>query len=283
MSFSESSLVASNNSVAKTSVGFYYGNSYLMLRAAKLQFEDNKCHDFTSLIMTINSTITMEKLSLANFSHNEVHNYTDILYIFGAHFIVHESSVVTTNNSVTYESHGLYLWNSTLILSKGNFLLEENKCQYSDLILATNTNITLENRSVFNLTHNTIHTDSSIINHSEGWMSFSESSLVASNNSVANESVGLHYENSYLMLRAAKLQFEDNKCHEFTCLIMTMNANITMEKLSQVNLSHNEVHNADILDILGAYFIVHESSVVTTKNSATDIVMAFTYGIPLLF
>ena len=270
MSFSESSLVASNNSVAINSKGLHYGNSSLMLRAAKLQFEDNKCHDITCLILAINATIRMEKLSLFNFSHNEVHKYADILYIVGAHFIAHESSVVTTNNSVTYHSHSLYLLNSTFILSKGNLLLEENKCRNSELIRAINTNMILENRSIFNFTHNTIYIHSSIFYKSEGWMSFSESSLVASNNSVAINSKGLHYGNSSLMLRVAKLQFKDNKCHFFTCLIVAINATIRMEKLSLVNFSHNEMqHYADILYIVGAHFIAHESSVVTTNNSVT--------------
>ena len=269
MSFSESFLFASNNSVAINSVGLHFGKSSLMLRAAKLQFEDNKCHDFTCLILAINATIRMEKLSLVDFSHNEMQQYADILLVVGTHFTAYESSVVTTNNSVTYHSHCLYLWNSTFVLSKGNYLLlEENKCQYSELILAEKTNITLENGSVFNFTHNTVHTDSAIFYHSEGWMSFIESSLVTNNNSVADKGVGFYYETSSLMLRAAKLQFEDNKCHNYTRLILAINATIVMENESFFYFLYNDMDDSAIFFVSDSIWNMSSCSELQMLNNA---------------
>ena len=44
-----------------------------------------------------------------------------------------------------------------------------------------------------------------------------------------------------------------------------------MTKLSLLNCSQNKVNNyAEILDIVGTHFIVHQSSVVTTNNTVTD-------------
>ena len=216
------------------------------------------------------STLTLNNSSTMTFTQNNVSTTVMVIFLQSYMSVSNGSTLCISDNILTEGT--LMLWyNGFINVNDGILLLEENKCQYSNLILAINTNISLENRSIFNFAHNTIHTDSSIFYHSEGWMSFSESSLVSSNNSVANKSAGLYYENSSIIISAANLLFEDNKCHHNSFLIFARNSNIIMEKLSLATFTHIKVYKtALILSIFGTNVSIYESSVVTTNNSLTD-------------
>ena len=245
----DSTMTFTQNNVSTTVIAFFLQSNMSVSNGSTLSITDNTLTEETLMFQTFNdtslnlcqSTLTLNNNSTMTFTQNNASTAV-MVCILQSYLNVSDGSTLSITDNILTEGTLMLWYNSFINVNRGILLLEENKCQYFDLIRAINTSITLENRSVFNFAHNTIHTDSSIFYHSEGWMSFSESSLVASNNSVADNSVGLHYRNSSLMLKAAKLQCEDNKCHDFTCLILAINATIRVEKLSLVNFSHNEAH-----------------------------------------
>ena len=243
----ESSLVISNNSLTNTSAGLYYENTSIVVSSANLLLEDNNCHHNSFLIFARCANIKMEKLSLATFTHIKVYKTAFILGIFASNVTVHESSVVTTNNSVADNSFGLYFWNSSLIFSGGKLLVEGNKCQNNSfLTVASNTNIQIEKLSLVRLIKNEVYKNTTILSILEAHFIVHESSVVTTNNSVTDDSYGLFLLNFSFILSGAKLSFEQNKCQKNSFLVVSMNANITMENKSFVIFVHNEIENSAI-------------------------------------
>ena len=229
-----------------------------------LQFQ--KFND-TSLYLFY-STLTLNNNSTMIFTQN---NASTMVICFQSYISVSNGSTVSFTNNILIDGI-LILWKNCSIKVNGGILLfEKNECKSSQTILAWNTILIWENRSIFTVTHNTIK-NSVMFTHNGGWMNFSESSAVFSNNSLRDWSTGLMYYESSLILCAAKLLFEDNKCQNESFLMVANDVNIKMENLSLLTFTHNKMYNniTSILWIMEAHFIVHESSVVITNNSMTD-------------
>ena len=213
------------------------------------------------------STLTLNNNSTMIFTQNNAS--TMVIYFQSYMSVSNGSTVSITNNILIYGI--LMLWeNCSINVNGGILLIEKNECEFSYMIIALNTILIWENRSIFNVTHNTIKEDSVMFIHNGGWMDFSDSSVVVSNNSLRDESGGLIYNESSLILCAAKLLFEDNKCQNESFLMMANDVNIKMENLSLLTFTHNKIYNMSTLLMMEANFIVHESSVVITNNSMTD-------------
>ena len=230
-----------------------------------LQFQ--KFND-TSLYLFY-STLTLNNNSTMIFTQN---NASTMVICFQSYMNVSNGSTVSFTNNIVIDGI-LILWKNYSIKVNGGILLfEKNECKSSQMILAWNTILIWENGSIFNVTHNTIKGDSFMFTRNGGWMKFSDSSAVFSNNSLRDGSAVLIYYESSLILCAAKLLFEDNKCQNDSFLMMAIDVNIKMENLSLLTFTHNKMYNniSSILWIMEAHFIVHESSVVIANNSMTD-------------
>ena len=169
-----------------------------------------------------------------------------------SHMSVSNGSTLSITNS-TLKNGTLMSWNNCCINVNGGLLLiEENECQDSKLILATNnTIITWENGSIFNFKQNSIlrkslafYTKSIAFYLHEGRMSFSESSLVANNNSLSNGGAVFKIGFSPLIINAGKMLFEKNKCRANSFLVFSYYAQMIMENDSLVTFAHNEMDNS---------------------------------------
>ena len=228
-----------------------------------LQFQKFKD---TSLYL-IQSTLTLNNNSTMTFTQN--HASMTVIYLQSYMNVSNGSTVSITNNILI--DGALMLYNCSINVNGGILLIEKNECKSSQMILAWNTILIWENRSIFNVTHNTIK-DSFISFHMGGQMEFSESSAVVSKNFLRGGSAVMMYYESSLILCAAKLLFEDNKCQNKSFLMMANYVNMKMENLSLLTFTHNKMYNniSSILWVMEAHFIAHESSVVIANNSMTD-------------
>ena len=195
----------------------------------------------TGLILT-QSFLTLDN-STMSFTQN---NNAKTVFRDSIMSVSNGSTLSITNNTLRGEA--LMIWENCYINVNGGILLiEENECEISDLLAAINTTITLENGSNFNFTHNTILFDSSAFHLSEGWMSFSESSLVVNNNSLSSWCAVFEYDHSSLIVNASKLLFNDNKCHNHSWLLWAFTTTTRMEMRTLINCTHNEIYRDSVI------------------------------------
>ena len=244
------------------SVIFVKENSVLQFQ----RFSDTVQILTQSFLTLDNSTMTFTQSFFARDNTSFLHNVDPQVSFIDSHMNVSNGSTLSiTNNTLTNGT--LMLWNNCFInVTGGLFLIEENECQYSNLILAINTRITWENGSNFNFKHNTILIDAAAFYLRDGWMNFSESSLVISNNSLSSESAVLHYYNSALIISASKLLLDDNKCH-LSSLLDAYSTTIRMEMGTLIKCTHNEMYYASAIFELDSFVVFYESSLLVSNNN----------------
>ena len=217
----------------------------------------------TALILT-QSFLTLDN-STMTFTQNNVN--TRALFRDSHMSVSNGSTLSITNNTLTNGT--LMLWKNCYINVNGGILfIEKNECQNSNLILSNNTMITWENGSNFNFKHNTILKSSIAFCLLEGWMNFSESSLVVSNNSLSHWGEILYYHLSSLIISASKLLIDDNKCNN-SWLLLAFSATTRMEMGTLINCSHNEIYSDSIILYFqaGLFVIFNESSLFINNNN----------------
>ena len=218
-----------------------------------------------STLQVNNSTLTFTDNSVSGRGHNNI--------ISPYNKIKTESSIVIINNSVTNETGLLFFTNSTIVLSAGRLLFENNECKYSSyLMMNNNTNTKLEKGSFVSLEHNKIYKESFIFYSESALLEVSESSLVITNNSVANESKGFVYIDSFINLRASEFLFEENECKNSSSLMEFLATCTKVEMGSLVNFSQNQIHRHSymLLSHQEGMLEINESSLVVTNNSVTS-------------
>ena len=201
--------------------------------------------------------------------------------------VVNGSTLSITNNTLTNKSAMLVFSYSSFVLSSGMLLLENNECQSSYLILASNASIIWEQGSLINFTNNTLQYQSFIFYNSEGIMEFKKSFLLITNNSVTVLSVVLYYEASTLTLSAAKLLFENNKCMYYSTLLLAENSAIRFEMRTLINSTRNELYDTSTLICFTRtssvsfnmpVVTINESILVMTNNSINKTSNGFLCG-----
>ena len=219
------------------------------------------------ILILIQSFLKLDNNSTMTFTQNNVHARAS--FRDSQTSVINGSTLSIINNTLTNGTEGtLMLWNNCSINVNGGILLiEENECQNSHLIVAIYSSIIWENGSNFNLKHNTLLTDSTAFYLSEGWMNFSRSSLVASNNSVSNEGAVLCSNYSYLIISSSKLVLDDNKCHNLSYLLFAYTTITWLEMGTLINCTNNEMYNGSIMieSTFESYFA--ESSLLVSNNN----------------
>ena len=244
------------------SVIFVKENSVLQFQ----RFSDTALILTQSFLTLDNSTMTFTQSFFTRDNTSFLHNVDPQVSFIDSHMSVSNGSTLSiTNNTVINGT--LMSWNNCFIHVNGGILfIGENKCQYSNLILAVKTKITWENGSNFNFKHNTILIDAAAFYLRNGWMNLSESSLVASNNSLSSESAVLQYYNSSLIISASKLLLDDNKCH-LSRLLMTYSTTTRMEMGTFINCTHNEMYYVSVIFDLYSSVVFNESSLLVSNNN----------------
>ena len=97
--------------------------------------EDNKCQNYSNLMLATNVNIKMENLSLLTITHNKMYNFASTLSVMGVHFIAHESSLVITKNSMTDITTALFVWMSSFIFNESFVKFVDNEMDSSILFL----------------------------------------------------------------------------------------------------------------------------------------------------
>ena len=230
--------------------------------------------NFTQSFLTLdNSTMTFTQSFLAwhkaFWNIWDLHNVDPQASFIDSHMNVSNGSTLSiTNNPVINRT--LMSWkNCSINVNSGILLIEENECQNCVLIMADiYTTVTMENGSNFNFKHNTILLYSAAFFLRDGLINFSESSLVAKNNSLSNECRVFQIFYSSLIMNASKLLLDDNKCH-ISKLLMTNSATIRMEMGTLINCTHNEMYYCSLI----LYFyskdsvMFNESSLLVSNNN----------------
>ena len=261
----------------------FSGTALILILTQSFLTLDNSTMTFTQSFLTGNKTFNQyfhtDNSSTTIFTVNDPQaSFRD------SHMSVSNGSTLSiTNNTLTNGT--LMSWNNSYINVNGGILLiEENKCQHSNLIVATNTTITWENGSNFNVKHNTILTDSAAFNLRDGWMNVSESSLVASNNSLSNRgAVFDNFFSSLLFTNASKLLLDDNKCHNISTLLITSFKTTRMEMGTLINCTHNKMYSDSVILFFGGEtvpdsVVFSQSSLLASNNNietSSSIVLLF--------
>ena len=154
---SQSTLILNNNSTmiftqnhasTRTIVVFLQSNmsasngSILSITENILTEGTLKFQKFNDISLDLSqSTLTLNNSSTMTFTQNNVS--TTVMVIFLQSYIsVSNGSTLCISDNILTEGTLMLWYNSFINVNDGILLLEENKCQYSPLILATNTNIT---------------------------------------------------------------------------------------------------------------------------------------------
>ena len=189
-----------------------------------------------------------------------------------SHMNVNNGSTLSITNN-TLINMILMSWENCFInVNGGIVLMEENKFQHSNLIQARNTKITWENRSKIKFQHNTI-TMSTVFFLQDGWIIFSESSLVANNNSLPNRGTVFYNQFSSLIMNASKLLLDNNKCHNLSSLLRAYFGTTRMEMGTLINCTHNKMHSDSVILSFGSQYlqyyhvIFNESSLLVSNNN----------------
>ena len=279
MSVSNGSTLSITNNTLTTAVLVVWYNCSINVNGGIWLIEENECQNCV-LIWAAITTVTLENGSNFNFKHNTILADSAAFYLQEGRMNFSESSLVANNNSLSnaggvfqnQTTADLVVWyNCSINVNGGILLIEENECQNCVLIWAAITTVTLENGSNFNFKHNTILADSGALFFIHGWMNFSESSLVANNNSLSNGFGVFQIRYSSLIIYASKLLLNDNKCHNSG--LLSIDSTTTRMEMGLINCSHNEMHSSAILVIYsptvfnGTYSIDSDTSVVFIESS----------------
>ena len=177
----ESSLSIANNLLKNSSVGFWCVRSFsIVLDAAVMVFKDNDCEDCNFMLIK-ESTIRLEKQSLVNLTHNKINKSETISFNMGA-LVINESSIVVTDNNVTY-THFLSFHDSALTLSSGKLLLERIRSWNGSILMrTTDTNIKIGNTSFVSFVNHYMKNKSLLFHCNQtSWNMSSDSELWALN------------------------------------------------------------------------------------------------------
>ena len=279
MSVSNGSTLSITNNTLTTAHLVVWYNCSINVNGGILLIEENECQNCV-LIWAAITTVTFENGSNFNFKHNTILADSAAFFLLDGWMNFSESSLVANNNSLSnaggvfqnQTTADLVVWiNCSINVNGGILLIEENECQNCVLIRATITTVTLENGSNFNFKHNKILAHSAAFFLLYGWMNFSESSLVANNNSLSNAGGVFQIRYSPLIIYASKLLLNDYKCHNSSLLWIL--STTTKIEMGLINCSHNEMHSSEILVIdsptvfNGTYSIDSDTSVVFIESS----------------
>ena len=238
-----------------------------------LQFQRFKGLKVFILILT-QSFLKLDNNSTMTFTQNNANTEASII---DSHMsVINGSTLSIINNTLTNGKVALVVWyNSYINVNGGILFIEENECQNSHLLLAVNTIIMWENGSNFNFKHNTILTNSSAFFLKNASMNFSESSLVARNNSLSNQGALFIYEFSSLIISASKLLLEDNKCHNRSNIFWAFSANTRMEMGTLINCTHNEMYNDSVMihSNSKSYFVFNQSFLLVSNNNCENCII----------
>ena len=244
----------------KTMSGLTVNDSVIFVKEnSVLQFQ---MFSGTVLILT-QSFFTLDN-STMTFTQNNVH--PQALFRESHISVSNGSTLSITNNTLT---HGILMsWNNcSIIVNSGILLIEENECQYSDLIQGTNnTIITWKNGSNFNFNHNSILAHSAAFHLLYGWMNFSESFLVANNNSLSNVSILFYYEASSLIISASKLFLDNNKCYNVSSLLWADSATTKMEMGTLIASNNSLSYWGSVLYYQSFSLIISASQLLLEDN-----------------
>ena len=199
LTISGSSLLSfKNNLMADKSNGVWSFDSTVVFSTAVLVFQDNTCQHQNILMANVHTTIKFEKRSLINCTQNKLYRFSLIFYngLETSLSINEGSTVIVKNNILVNVSVALYNVNSSLILSSGKMIFEENMSQSLSNILQTkHSSTTLEKESFFSVTHNKIDGNAMILFMFSFWKTSSDSELLIVDN------------NSYAMIMSSNLSF----------------------------------------------------------------------------
>ena len=303
MSVSNGSTLSITNNTLTNGTLMLWNNCSIIVNCGILLIEENKCQD-SNLILAINTTITWENGSNFNFKHNTIITHSTTFYLLYGLMNFSESFLVARKNSLSNFGLVLYYENSSLVINTSKLLLDDNKCHDSSSLLnAYLTTIRMEMGTLINCTHNEVYSYSvilaSVFNESSllvsknkfeasssiiyfkhntiltastafdlwgGWMNFSESSLVANNNSLSNKGVVFQYYHSSLIINASKLLFDDNKCHD-SMLLRAISTTIRMEMGTLINCTHNEMYSDSVIFHSESFVVFNESSLLISNNN----------------
>ena len=120
------------------------------------------------------SNLTLNRNSTIIFTQNSADGGIIDVYLFQSHMDMSNGSTLSiTDNTLRDVSVMLMFNDSSMFVSHGILLFENNSCQYCDLMLAKNTTVIWENRTLFNSTKNAIQHLSFIFRLSIGFMELS--------------------------------------------------------------------------------------------------------------
>ena len=149
---------------------------------------------------------------------------------------------------------------------------KRNTLEYvSGLVVFHNSTTHLKNRSVVSFTHTKINKMPYLIQISGGIFEISESSLNLYCNVLADNSVGIFILRSNIVINEGELLFEENVCTDNSFLVTTSYADTTLEALSLIHFSRNEIYEVShIMYMLGSLHILNQSFIIFTGNTVKN-------------
>ena len=246
------------------SVIFVKENSVLQFQ----RFSDTALILILSFLTLDNSTMTFTQSFLTRDNTSFLHNVDPQASFIDSQMNVSNGSTLSIANNIVTNGTLMSWKNCSINVNGGILLIEENECQDSNLTLAINTTLTWGNGSNFNFKQNTLLIYSVAFYLLDGWMNFTDSSLVANNNFLSYGSVVFLIGNSSLIINASKLLLDDNTCHS-SVLLLTYLTTTRMEMGTLINCTHNEMYSySQILNFQVDYCVVfNESSLLISNNN----------------
>ena len=259
--------------IRKSNVFFVSGqsNSLLTITQTSVYITENSVVQFSiaAFLRLSHSTLQLNNSTLIFKGHTRKSG-EKVINLYDCDLnVINGSSLIITNNTLRNESVLLCSNDSSIILSCGTLLFEENECQFfSYLMQSTNTTTILEKGSFVIFTQNAMYRHSYMFFEEGGLMDVGGSSLTVTNNSVTGESDGLLYEDSSLTVSGCKLFFEGNLCRNNSNLMVMFETNTIMESGTSLISRHNEMydHSAIMYSISTKSLKIKQSFLVITNN-----------------
>ena len=264
---------------------------YLVIREGRVSLKSNsKLYVYNSeMIVAENSTVVF----MLSQSHHAMYIESSILQLDNSTLSVTEctrssnrfsifystnsqvnlnngSSLVFTNNLVTGYAIVLISLNTSFSLTGAKLLFENNKCQnHSTFMYTKSTTIKLREGASVNFAHNKVMTGSKIHTCAGGLLEVNNSALIIAKTSM-NNSIGLLYISSTIILIEGKLLFEKNLCIQ-SRLTDLFHTSIIQDKGSSSNFTSNKIYGFSFLSVFMAGLLeVNGSSLTITNNKVIE-------------